>query len=201
MTGPNIPDDAYGDYIYGDRDYDRAVEERAYDDGYEDGQIYDEYQSSAADLDAHVSETDLQELINQLEDVVLQAKGMPFSNNCLIDREEVLVLIGMLRDNLPTEIHQARWLLNKNHQVLSESRKEAETIIRQAERRVANMINEHEITLQARQRAAQTVDSANASARQIRDGALDYADKRLSVLEEQLTSMLVMIQKNKKELK
>lgn len=186
-AGPKRPEDSFDDMPYES-------------DGFSTD--YDESESVAtADvIEGKVSETDLQELINHLEDVILQAKGMPFSNNCVVDREEVLLLINLLRDNLPSEIRQARWLLNKNHQVLSESRREAESIIRQAERRVANMINEHEVTLQARQRAAQTIDSANSSARQIREGALEYADKRLSVLEEQLTSMLVMIQKNKKEL-
>ena len=46
-----------------------------------------------------------------------------------------------------------------------------------------------------------TVDAAGNSARQIRAGALEYARKRLNDLEEQLTTMLVTIQKNKKELK
>ncbi|NJP40944.1 ATP synthase F0 subunit B [Oscillospiraceae bacterium HV4-5-C5C] len=147
------------------------------------------------------NENDLYELIDRLENQVLQAKTIPFSGNCMVDREELLVLIGMLRDNLPVEIKQARWLLQQNRQVVAEARKDADNLLRQAEKRVAAMIDEHEITLQARQVAAQTLEKANQSARQIRQGSLDYANKRLSELEEQLTTMLVTIQKNKKELK
>ena len=131
----------------------------------------------------------------------MQARAVPFTSNCMVDKEEMLILIGMLRDNLPVEIKQAKWPLEQNRQVVAEARKDAENITRQAEKRVAAMIDEHEITMQARQLAAQTIEAANNSSRQIRNGALDYANKRLSELEEQMTTMLVTLQKNKKELR
>ena len=150
---------------------------------------------------AEMSENDLYDLIDRIESTVADAKNVPFTANVMVDKEEMLILIGMLRDNLPNDIKQARWLLDQNRQVVAEARKDADNIIRQAEKRVATMIDEHEVTMQAREMAAQTVEKANASAHQIRQGALDYANKRLTELEDQLTSMLVTLQKNKKELK
>ncbi len=147
-----------------------------------------------------IIDNDVKDLIEQMETLVLQAKSVPFTSNCMVDREEMLILVGMLRDNLPLEIKQAHWLLDNSNQIISEARKEAEMILRKTEQRVATMIDEHGITLKAKELASQTIQSANASAQQIRNGSLDYADKRLTELEEQLTSMLLMIQKNKKEL-
>lgn len=147
-----------------------------------------------------IIDNDVKDLIEQMETLVLQAKSVPFTSNCMVDREEMLILVGMLRDNLPLEIKQAHWLLDNSNQIISEARKEAEMILRKTEQRVATMIDEHGITLKAKELAAQTIQSANASAQQIRNGSLDYADKRLTELEEQLTGMLLMIQKNKKEL-
>lgn len=141
------------------------------------------------------------ELLDRLENSVASARSIPFSNSCLVDKEEMLVLIGMIRDNLPAELKQARWLLEQNRQLIAEARKEAENMMREAESRMAAMIDEHEITLQARQQASQTIEAANSSARQIRAGAIEYARKRLSDLDEQLTAMLIMVQKNTKELK
>lgn len=141
------------------------------------------------------------ELLDRLENSVHSARSLPFSDSCLVDREEMIVLIGMIRESLPPELKQAKWLLEQNRQLIAEARKEAENIMREAESRMASMIDEHEVTVQARQQAAQTVEAANNSARQIRNGAIEYARKRLSDLEEQLTAMLVTIQKNKKELK
>jgi len=112
----------------------------------------------------------------------------------------VLVLISLIRDSLPAEIQQAKWLLGQNRQLVAEARKEAENIVREAETRMTAMIDEHEITLQARQAAAHTIETANQSARQIRNGALDYAKRLLTGVEDNLTGVLVTIQKNKKEL-
>ena len=120
------------------------------------------------------------DLIDRIEHLVLESRTLPFSNNVVVDREELLFLVGSLRDNLPDEIRRARWLIAQNQQVIEESRRIADTIIRQAERHEATMINEHEITLQARQRANQTIEAANHSARQIREGALEYAGNDLT---------------------
>lgn len=143
----------------------------------------------------------VEELIDRLEGSVVSARALPFSDNCIVDREEMLVLITMVRDGLPAELKQARWLLEQNRQLIAEARKEAESIMREAESRMTAMIDEHEITQQARQQAEVTLENANQAARQIRNGAMEYAKKRLNDIEEQLTQMLVTVQRNKKELK
>jgi len=146
------------------------------------------------------SESDFYELIDRLEISVDQARSFPFTDNCIVDREELLILISMIRENLPNEIKQAKWLLDQNRQLIAEARKEAESIMREAESRMTTMIDEHEITQKAKLQAGQTIENANVSAAQIRKKSMDYAKKKLSDLEEQLTEMLVTIQKHKKEL-
>jgi cell division septum initiation protein DivIVA len=148
----------------------------------------------------HSKEMNTAELIDRIDQAIAQARSVPFSNNCMVDREEMLLLVSMIRDSLPAELKQARWLLDQNRQLIAEARKEAESMIREAESRMASMIDEHEITVQARQQAAQTIEAANHSARQIRTGAIEYAKKRLSDLEKQLGDMLATIQENLKEL-
>ncbi len=149
---------------------------------------------------ADAVDSDLFDLLDKLESGVHHARSLPFSDSCLVDREEMLVLISLIRESLPAEIQQAKWLLSQNRQLVAEARKEAENIVREAETRMTAMIDEHEITLQARQAAAHTIETANQSARQIRNGALEYAKKLLSGVEDSLTGVLVTIQKNKKEL-
>lgn len=141
------------------------------------------------------------DLLDRIEQAISGARTVPFSNNCMVDREELLVLVGMIRDTLPPELKQARWLLAQNRQLIAEARKEAEQMIRDAETRMAAMIDENEITQQARLQARQTVEAANHSAQQIRMGALEYTKKHLADLEERLTAMLVAIQKDSRTLK
>ncbi|NLZ56550.1 MAG: hypothetical protein GX900_07835 [Clostridiaceae bacterium] len=138
--------------------------------------------------------------IDQLEDLVVQAKGSPFSNRCSIEREDLLVLVANLRESLPEEIRQARWVLSQANKLLEEARREATNIISQAESRMAKMIDEHEITRQASARATQTVAAANQQAEQIRDGVLYYCHQCLDEVEDRLATVLVQIQKDKQEL-
>ena len=132
---------------------------------------------------------------------VRQAKGIPFSDNCIVDREDLLYWITQIRENLPEEIHQARWLLEQNRQVVASARQKAESILRETEQRSAIMINEHEITLRAREMAQATIEQANQTAWQMRVASTDYARQRLTEVENQLTEVLLKVQKNKKELK
>ena len=147
------------------------------------------------------SETDIIELLDRLTDTVRQAKSLPFSDNCVVDREDLLYWINQIRENLPEEIHQSRWLLEQNRQVVASARQKAESILRETEQRSAIMINEHEITLRAREMAQATIEQANQAAWQMRVAATDYARQRLTEVESQLTEILVRVQKNKKELK
>jgi YesN/AraC family two-component response regulator len=128
----------------------------------------------------------IEDLITRLAHAGATARNVPFSNSCKVDREEMTVLISMIRDNLPAELKQAKWLLEQNRQLIAEARKEAESMIREAESRMAAMIDEHEITQQARQQASQTIDAANNSARQIAT-VRSVRPQALSDLEEQLT--------------
>jgi vacuolar-type H+-ATPase subunit H len=147
------------------------------------------------------SETDLFELLDQLQETLTQAKGLPFSDNCIVDRQDVLYWVNQIRENLPEEVRQARWIVEQNRQVVASARQKAESILRETEQRSAIMIDEHEITLRAREMAQSTIDQANQAAWQIRVASTDYARQRLTEIENQLTDILVKVQKNKKELK
>jgi len=143
---------------------------------------------------------DIESLLERLESLVISARSVPFSDNCMVDREEMLVLVTMIRDELPGELKQAKWLLEQNRQLIAEARKEAEAIMRDAESRMSRMIDEHEITQKARLQAADLLEKSNQAAQKIRAGSMDYARKRLTEIEDQLGAMLAMVQRNKKEL-
>lgn len=146
-------------------------------------------------------EHDIEALLIRMEEAVSTARSVPFSDNCMVDREEMLLLLSMIREGLPSELKQARWLLQQNKQLIAEARKEAENIMRETESRMARMVDEHEITQQSRQKAAEILDNAEQNSRQIRAGAMDYAKNILGTVEEDLTEMLVTLQRNKKTLK
>ena len=142
----------------------------------------------------------VEEMLLRMEESVMTAKKMPFTEQCLVDREEILYLVKMIREQLPEELRQAKWLLQQNRQLIAEARKEAANILRDAEAQMARMIDEHEITQQAQGEAQHLINEATTQSRQIRNSAMDYTRDMLSELENQLTEMLIFVQKNKKDL-
>ncbi|MDO5738173.1 MAG: hypothetical protein Q4P65_02855 [Eubacteriales bacterium] len=140
-------------------------------------------------------------LLDQMENILAQAKKMPFSDQVLVEREELHLLIRSMREELPEELRQARWLLQQNRQLIAEARKEAEQIMREAEQQMTRMIDEHEVSQQAKQHANEIMSRAEQEANKVHDNVMGYAKNVLSDLEDQLTEMLVFIQKNKKEIR
>ena len=80
---------------------------------------------------------DLAARLEQLEELIREAKSMPLSSSVLMNREEVLELIAELKEAMPEELKQARWIVKDREELLSKARDEGERIVEQAEPRRA----------------------------------------------------------------
>ncbi len=154
-----------------------------------------------ADGNMRTSDKDLYELLDQLQATIEQAKGVPFSDNCLVDRADALYWIKQIRASFPSEVQQAKWIVDQQRQVVASARQKAESIQREAEQRQAIMVDEHQVTIMAKEQSQQLLNEANRQAEDIYTRSIDYARKRLTELENVMTEILVRIQKDKKELK
>lgn len=139
-------------------------------------------------------------LLDRLETDLLEAKSVPFSDKCMVEREEVLFLVRMIREGLPEELDRAKWVLQQNRQLINQARREADTIMRDAEAQMARMIDEHEVTQQAMNNASALIDEATRQGADIRAAAIQYAHEMMTNLENHLTDILVNITRNKKSL-
>jgi len=140
-------------------------------------------------------------ILETLEDLVERSASVPFSGKCLIDREEVLEIIKEMRLKLPDDIKQAKWIKEERQRILLEAQKEANNILKDAESKIASLVDEHEITKKAYEQANDIIASAQKNAREIRLGAREYADSVLNKVEEILTDATEVIKSNRAELK
>src|SRR5205085_11538421 len=62
---------------------------------------------------------DLTSRLQKLEDMIRDAKSMPLSSSALLNREEVLELVVEMRETLPEEIKQARWVVRDREDLLA----------------------------------------------------------------------------------
>lgn len=138
--------------------------------------------------------------LNRIEEKLKTAKKFPLSEQCLVDRVELLILLDNVKKTLPDDLRRAQWLLEQNQNLIAETRKEAEKIMREAEQETAKMIDEHEITQAAQLEAQRILEEAAMQSQQIHDETAAYVAKMLQDLEDQLTEMLVYIRKNKSQI-
>lgn len=140
-------------------------------------------------------------ILETLEDLVERSTSVPFSGKCLIDREEVLEIVKEMRLKLPDDIKQAKWVKEERQRILLEAQKEANNILKDAENKIASLVDEHEITKQAYEQANEIIANAQKNAREMRLGAREYADGVLSKVEEILNDTAAVIRTNREELK
>lgn len=146
------------------------------------------------------SRGDILDMLNELKEIVSNAKGVLLSDNCLVNREQFLHLLGMITNNLPDELKRAKWVVENQHQFENQARQEASRIMIEAENRAVLMINEHEITLQAQEYAERLVREAEEQAQDLQARSLQYVRDRLEQADESLTNLLVELRRDKQEL-
>ena len=140
-------------------------------------------------------------LLEKLEDLVENAWNIPLTGRSMVNKKEMTELIKEIRVMLPDEIKQAKWIKEERQRFLFEAQQEAQTIIKDAENRIVTMIDESEITRKSYEQANETIINAQKTARDIREGSIDYADEVLTKMEETLKEAYLEIHKNKEELK
>ncbi len=154
-------------------------------------------------------------LLETIEDILEKGKNVPFTEKCIVEKNELLDIIKEIRLNLPDELKQAKWIREERERIIAEAQKDAEDIVKEAENRIISMIDEHEITKKAYDKKNEIIAEANEMYREYSKDANSYADGILSNIEENIVklgetlssveiaikSALETVQNNRKELK
>ncbi len=133
---------------------------------------------------------DLASRIQQLEDLVRDAKSMPLSSSALLNRDEVLELIEEMKDALPEEVKQARWVVKDREELLTKARRDAEAMVEQARDEQLRLASHEAVVQRAQEESERIVQDAEADARKLRLEAEDYVDAKLAQLESALQRIL-----------
>lgn len=141
------------------------------------------------------------QLLDQVEDLIYNGTSVPFSSRVIVDPQELLDIIQDIRENLPDEIKQAKWIQEERQKILVEAQKEAETITKEAKDYIRKMVDENEITQNAYQQSEEILQKAQQNAKEIRLGTNEYADSILEQLQKQLQELQSTIDENRRELK
>jgi cell division septum initiation protein DivIVA len=126
---------------------------------------------------------DVHDRLNQLTAMVHSAKAMPMSASCLVNRVELLEQLQRLREELPANLDHAEALLSEREAVLTAAREEAERILEGARTEREQLIQQTDVLVTARARAAAVTTQARGESTQLLGDADDYVDRKLSEFE------------------
>ncbi len=140
-------------------------------------------------------------MIDRLEELVEEARSFPgFGNTAMVDRDAAFDVIDQMRQTIPEELKQARWIVKERQAMLDEARSESDRIVKQSREEAEKMTSEEEILKRAEQRGTEIMEEARRREREIRLGAEDYADEVLASLEENLGRLLEAVQRGRSQL-
>ena len=96
----------------------------------------------------------IEETITTLYEMVQDAWSLPLgAEKCVVERDKVLDLLDEISNQLPGELKQAKTIVESRNEVITNAKREAENILKQAEQRAKQMISREEVVKQAEQQA------------------------------------------------
>jgi cell division septum initiation protein DivIVA len=143
---------------------------------------------------------DLEEVLDHLAALVEQARAVPMSASCVVNREEVLDLVDEARRVLPVELEQARQLLAQREDILEQGRAEAQRLVEQGEQEQASLVEASAVHTRAQAEADRLLAAAEAEAEAMRVQTEDYVDAKLANFEVVLTTTLATVQRGRDRL-
>jgi len=126
---------------------------------------------------------DLVGRLQQLEDLIREARSMPLSTSAIVNRDELLEVIESARKELPEEIKQARWVVKDREELLTKGRRDAEAMLEKARAERDHLVSEQEVVRAAGEEAERVLNEADQRAREMRLEAEDYVDAKLAQFE------------------
>ena len=105
-----------------------------------------------------MSDRNSEDIIGALYDMVQDARSMPLAaDKCILERDKVLDMLDEIIAQLPAELKQSRTIVESRNELISQARREAENIVRQAQEQSKQMVTKEAIYAEAKKRSEELV--------------------------------------------
>ncbi|HWG93188.1 MAG TPA: hypothetical protein VNU66_03040 [Mycobacteriales bacterium] len=139
-------------------------------------------------------------LLDRLQRTVEEARAVPVSASCVVNRADVLALVADLRAALPEALDRARSVLADQQGVVEQGRTEAQRLLAEADAQRRALVAGTEVAKAAEAEAAAIRAEARAEADAMRAEVEEYVDKKLANFEVVLSKTLAAVQRGRARL-
>ena len=138
-----------------------------------------------------MNEQNIEDIISALYDMVQDARALPLgADKCILERDKVLDMLDEIIAQMPVELKQARTIVESRNELIGQARREAESLIRQAQEKAEQMVAEEAIYLEAKRQCQEMVLQTQVRMAELRKASNDYMDDALRRTEEAITMSL-----------
>ena len=138
-----------------------------------------------------MNEQNIEDIISTLYDMVQEARALPLgADKCILERNKVLDILDEVIAQLPAELKQARTIVESRNELIGQARREAETLIRQAQEKASQMVEQEAIYQEAKRQCREMVEQTQNRMAELRKASNDYMDDALRRTEEAIAMSL-----------
>ncbi len=138
-----------------------------------------------------MNDRNTEDIIGALYDMVQDARSMPLAaDKCILERDRVLDMLDEIIAQLPGELKQARTIVESRNELVSQARREADTVLREAQEKAKQMVTKEAIYAEAKKRSEELVGQTQTRIDQLRKAGNEYMDESLRQTEEAISKAL-----------
>ncbi len=137
---------------------------------------------------------DVHRKLAEIRSAVADARAMPMSASCVVNRQELLDSLDELAKLLPQGA-------GESDRVLEQARVDAEEIVAGAERERGRLVSDSDVFALSRQQAETLLAEARSETADLRRETDDYVDERLAHFELTLSRTLEAVQRGRDRLR
>ena len=141
-----------------------------------------------------MSDRNTEDIIGALYDMVQDARSMPLAaDKCILERDRILDMLDEIIAQLPGELKQSRTIVESRNELISQARREAEMILRQAQEQAKQMVTKEAIYVEAKRRAEELANQAQERIAALKKASNEYMDESLRQTEEVIADALANV--------
>ncbi len=132
---------------------------------------------------------DIQQELNRLEEIVLTSPHVPLTRRTVVDEEQLLDQLDLVRLHLPTVLQEAQAIVAQKQEILLQAEKKADEIIQVAQAQAAHLLSETAIMQQAQLEANQLLQEVQQECIAVQEQNLIEIDQMRLQAKQELEQM------------
>ena len=145
-----------------------------------------------------MNEQHIEDIISALYDMIQDARALPLgADKCILERDKVLDMLDEIIAQLPAEIKQSRTIVESRNELIGQARREAESIVREAQQKAKELVAQEAVYQEARRQCQEMYNKTQTRIAELRKASNEYMDDALRRTEEAIAQSLNQVQETR----